>query len=428
VRLAGASGVDVAVKAGSILDDWPWSAQPPTSWQLGGPLLSTGQAVGLPAVLAALLWLSDTVSMLPSQLYERDRTGDAQPVFDGDDYEMFAVSPDGEISPGAFRADIVLALAGAGNAFIRKWKARGKVKQLEVLDVRYVRARRSGGQVVFDDYSHTGSPGDALTRTRSDIIHLRLGRLNASSANAYSPEGISPITAARMAFALGLKRQAFEGAYFDNDARPGIALTFPQSVNEDEAKIWVDLYKAQHQGIDRKHGVSVLGGGADLKVIPISLKDAQFVEGRQMTIREAGGIYKIPASFLGDAQSRAPQSPDVEAMRFARFGAGPYLTIMDEGFSRDTDLFPRPARGGSRRYIRHQADELLRPDFAARMAAWKDARQGGWVTLNEIRQKEDLPARPDGDELQQTPVGGESNKPNGDATPADDNNDDSTDE
>jgi HK97 family phage portal protein len=412
VRLAGSHGADVAVKSGDILADWPWSAAPPTNWQIGGPLLSPNQAVGLPALLAALLWLSDTVSMLQSQLFGLSDTGDPTQLYDGNPYELFTISPDGgETSPGAFRADYVMSLAASGNAYIRKWKARGYVKQLEVLDVRYCRARRSGGQIVFDDFTNTGSPGDALTRTRSDIIHLRLGRLNASSSNMYSPEGIAPITAARLAFALGLKRQQFESDYYDNDGRPGTALKFPQSVNESEAKTWVDAWNAQHQGLGKKHGTGVLGGGAELEVIPISLQDAQFAEGRQLTARETAGIYKIPPSFLGAEVQRPGTSPDVEAMRFTRFGVGPYLTIADEGFSRDLDLFPPDDRGRrGRTYLRHNADELLRPDMAARLAAWKDARQGGWMTLNEIRGREGLPPRADGDELQQTPVGGEGNK------------------
>ncbi len=57
------------------------------------------------------------------------------------------------------------------------------------------------------------------------------------------------------------------------------------------------------------------------------------------------------------------------------------------------------------------ADAVLRPDIQTRYDAYRLARQGGWVTANEIREKENLPPHAQGDELQVTPVGGAPNEP-----------------
>jgi phage portal protein BeeE len=48
-------------------------------------------------------------------------------------------------------------------------------------------------------------------------------------------------------------------------------------------------------------------------------------------------------------------------------------------------------------------------DIQTRWDAYRLGRQGGWITANEIRAKEGLEARPDGDEIQVTPVGGAAN-------------------
>lgn len=396
------------------IDDWPWSTPPPLEWLLNGRLVTGDQAVGLPALLACLLFLADSASMLPSLIYRRTGKGYAEQAPGAPQWRLFTEQPNPDTSPGAFRADVVMALAAGGNAYVRKWKARGRVAQLEVLDRRFVRARRgAGGRTVFDDFTLTGSPGDSVTRDTRDIIHLRLGRLNASSAIAYSPEGMSPITAARIAVALGLKRQQWEASYFENDGRPGTVLVFPQGVSTDEAEDWVDLWDSQHAGAERAHGTAVLGGGADIKGVPVSLSDAQFVESKKFTLGEMGAIYKIPRSLLNDGDMRQPTSPDMDLKRFTTLGLGPYLTIMDEGFTRDPDLFPTGESGGPF-FLDHDRDALLRPDISTRYTAYKDARQGSWITANEVRAKENLPPIAGGDEILVTPTG---SAPNPGSTP-----------
>lgn len=413
---------DVRIGAGppsrKMLDDWPWSTPPPAEWLMGGRLITADQAVGLPALLACLLYLSDSIAMLPSLVYRKTKTG-VERAEGTPQWKLFHERPSPGTTPADLRSDIVLSLAAGGNAYVRKWKnagGRGRVVQLEVLDRRFVRARRAAaGDVVFDDFTRTGNPGDALTRDGGDIIHIRLGRLNASSALVYSPEGISPITAARIAWSLGLKRQQFEAVYYDNDARPGVALSFPQNVNEEQAQEWVDLWDSQHAGVDNAHRTGVLGGGATLQTIPVSLQDAQFVEANKMTLANAGAVYRIPRSFLNDGDVKQPTSPDMERGRLVTFGFGPFLTRMDEAFSGDTDLFPRGATDG---YVEHLADALMRPDMLSRYQAYTSARQGSWITANEIRARENLPPKDGGDEIQMTPVGGAPNPTPDDATPS----------
>jgi hypothetical protein len=52
----------------------------------------------------------------------------------------------------------------------------------------------------------------------------------------------------------------------------------------------------------------------------------------------------------------------------------------------------------------------MRAELAARYAAYLQARQAGWLSVNDIRRKENEPGiGPAGDEYQSTPVGGAPN-------------------
>jgi HK97 family phage portal protein len=399
----------------SLGEDWPWGVAPPADWLNSGQLLTVNQAVGVPALLACLLYLSDSIAMLPSIVYRRTAAGGAERAEGTWQWGLFHDRPNPDSTPADMRADVVLSLAGGGNSYVRKWKnagGRGRVVQLEVLDRRFVRARRgAGGRTVFDDFTRTGDPRDSLTRDAGDIIHIRLGRLNASSALEYSPEGMSPITAARMAWATALKRQQFEMSHYENDASPGVVFSFPPSINEGQAEEWSNLWDSEHAGPHNARRTGFIGGGATMQVIPVSLQDAQFVESKKLTLADTGSVYRIPRSFLNDGDVKQPTSPDMERQRLVTFGLGPYLTRMDEAFSADQDLFPNGGRDG---YVEHLADALLRPDMLSRYTAYTSARQGSWITANEIRARENLPPKDGGDEIQMTPVGGAVNPGLGD--------------
>jgi phage portal protein BeeE len=93
-------------------------------------------------------------------------------------------------------------------------------------------------------------------------------------------------------------------------------------------------------------------------------------------------------------------------MRFLQFGLAPWMARLEQGLSADADLFPVADMR-----VRFEPDGLLRADIKTRYEAYRLARQGGWITGNEIRCKEGLPEITGGDELQQTPVGGAPNTP-----------------
>jgi phage portal protein BeeE len=59
--------------------------------------------------------------------------------------------------------------------------------------------------------------------------------------------------------------------------------------------------------------------------------------------------------------------------------------------------------------VRFSTDHLVRADIHARFAAYTSARQGGWMSANEIREMENLAPVDGGDTVQATPVGGAPN-------------------
>lgn len=405
-RAVGAKGVG----SGPTLADWPWSLEPPASFLLGGGGATIEQAVGLPAWLSVIRRLAHGAGITPLIVYRgprEDRRRDTKCW----QYDLLHKSPGDRRVPFNLTADFAACFAATGNAYLRKIRVgagrRARVGELLILDPRHVTPRRRGGAIEYHDM--TG--GASVIRSAEEIIHVRDLQFGDGGMDG-DLEGVSPIGSLRVAVATGSRRQMWEQSYFDNDARPGIALKFPPELDADVVKKFLDFWNMHHQGPANAGKAAALGGGADLASIPpISLVDAQFVESARLNLQTIAGLYGVPPSLCGDTSEGGPMG-EAAQLQFATFGLAPILTPLEQALSADPDLFPP----GEELFVEALTDAVVRPDTKTRNDAYRQQRQGGWKTANEIRQMENLPPHPDGDVLQVTPVGGEGNP--GAAAPA----------
>jgi HK97 family phage portal protein len=293
----------------------------------------------------------------------------------------------------SWRADIAMNLAGCGSAYLRKWKSsRGVIGELEVLDPFRVNPRRVQGQVVFED----GSNGTVVTRTTADIIPIRLGAMRGQL------RGMSPITEMRLAVKAGISREVFAQAWLHKRGNPGVVLKMPQAVTPEQAREIREVFEADYASEENAGRTAVVGGGGDIVSLPVSMADAQFVESTQMTWRTMAGAYQVPPNFLGDNAQRRSFEDD---LALAKYGIGPIIDAIDHALTADRDVCPP----GTGLIVESMPDAILRMSILDRANAYRLLRQGGIETANELRGLENLPPHPDGDVLQQTPVGGAEN-------------------
>jgi len=402
-RAVGAPAGAKGVGAGPNLSDWPWSLTPPESFLLGGAGGTIEQAVGLPAWLSVIRRLAHGAGITPLIVYRgprEDRERDPKAW----QWDLLHKSPGAGRTPFNLTADYASCFAATGNAYLRKIKVgagrRPRVAELMVLDPRWVRPRRRGGVLEYEDT--TG--GTRVIRSAEEIIHVRDMQFG-DSGQDLDLEGVSPIGSLRVAVMTGARRQNWEQNYFANDARPGVALKFPLDLSREQAEEMLEFWNLHHRGPENAGRAAAIGGGGDIVSIPpISLVDAQFVESARLNLQTIAGLYGVPPSLCGDTSEGGPVGEDAQ-LQFATFGLSPMLVPLEQALTADPDLFPP----GEELFVEALTDAVVRPNLKARYDAYRQARQGGWFTANEIRQRENQPPHPDGDVLQVTPVGGEGN-------------------
>lgn len=373
--------------------------QPGSNFQSSaGVPVTEAAAYGLPAVSNVIRSPCDVIASLPFMVYQGTPRRRAERSWQ---WQILHDNPD-DLATGTFQFfyDLELSMEASQNTFIQKAKSRTRIESLYVIDPQRVRCYRdrTTGEKKFDVY--VGGGDNSIGLTTDDILHIR-----GFSPIPGSAVGKSLLETHKDTIGNALAMQSFEGDYFRNFAQP--PFWFTGARNKEHAMDLIEGHNSQHMGAGRQHKVGALWGTVDVKTLPISMADSQYIEAKQLSVEEACRIWRWPKELMELTQAASGRPPTDENQwisRAMKFYILPRLKRIERAFAADADLFMLSGLVGE-----FLTAALERADFITRMQGYKDARQGGWATANEIRDSENLPPRADGDTLLITPTGSAPN-------------------
>ncbi len=367
------------------------------AYSRAGIAMTEEAAYGIPAVSAVIRSAADIVASVPYIVYNNGPTRTR--AEDSWQWRLLHDQPSGECSSFDFFYDLVVSLEATGNAFIRKTKFRKEVIELEVLDPHRVALRQNEqtGEKIFDVYVNRSTVVRNLTT--ADILHVR-----GFTPNPGSIAGVSLLELHRDALGNALAMQRFEGDYFRNSAQSPVVIT--GAANPEHAEGLGRAWNDSHQGVGNQWRTAALWGQIDVKALPVSMRDALFVESKRLAVEDVCIIWNWPKELLGMGGDQEHSDDAQWWASFLKRSFLPRLKRIERAFAADKDLY-----GSAPLFGEFLTAALERADFVTRTRGYKDAIQGGWVSPNEIRGWENLPPKDGGDDLQQTPVGGAPNAP-----------------
>ncbi|MBN0809596.1 phage portal protein, partial [Pseudomonas aeruginosa] len=148
-----------------------------------------------------------------------------------------------------------------------------------------------------------------------------------------------------------------------------------------------DVRKADADDIGK---MAILQGGPTIVPAGISQKDAQFIESQQFQEEALAGIYGVPLWLANRAGKTSIMGSNLEQQLtgFTTFGLKPYADAVEDELN--DKLY-----GDSDRFVEFVLEGLQRADSAGRATLFAAALGGsggsGWMTINEVRRKENLP-------------------------------------
>lgn len=350
-----------------------------------GASVTPEKAMRLTAVNCAVRILSEGVASLPIQLFKRNDTGRER------DLGHFLVDapirhPNAWQTPFDFKEMMTIHLLLRGNAYAQIVPTKeGRISQLIPLHPDSIEVKSTRKKTI--QYIYTRSDGTKRTFQAWQIFHLR-------NMPKDGLVGISPIQSCREALGLSLSAEEYGSRFYKNDSTPGGVLTHPGRVDDDVHARLKKSWQEAHSGVKNAHNVAILEEGMDWKPISISAKDAQFIESRNFQISEIARIFNLPPHLLKDLTHATFSNIEKQDLDFLKHSLRPWLIRWEESYQRDIiDLFDGEVLPGTYeplRYIKFNVDAITRADIAVRTKAYSDGIRSGWLSINDVRAKEDM--------------------------------------
>lgn len=395
------------VDAGSFAQPAGWFA----SWLRGefgesdvGFEVTEQSALRLSTVWGCIKVIAEDVAKLPLFLYERTGTTDSDRKRADDHplYTMLRYDASPEVSSQMFRETVVAHALQFGNGYAEIERARsGRPVAVHILHPRQVMPDRNNrGELVYHVQSRTRAR--SVTLDAADVFHL----------TGLSPDGIvgySPIQIAARAIGLGQAAERLAARLFKNGAVPGGVLEHPAKLGPDAL---ASLRASVEKGFTGQNAgrPMILEEGMTWKSMSMPLEDLQFIELRKFQLPEICRLYRVPLHKVGVLDRATFSNIEHQSIEYVTDTLMPWLERVENEVRRKL-LMPVER---SRYFAEHLADSLLRGDTKARFEAYKVGREGGWFSANEIRAKENMPARTDpGGEEYLTPLNMAGSKKDG---------------
>ena len=373
------------------------------SWRPGAQVADSGEVVsdstvlGLSAVWACTNLLAGTIGSLPLMTYGAGEKG-REVLREHDLFRLLHDSPNYDQTALDFWEFISASLELWGNAYAAKeLDSKGKLLALVPIRPDLVSVRRlKNGDL---EYRWTEN-GQSYVRTDAGVLHIR-----GFGGNPLG--GMSTLHFGRQAFGLSRAVDRAASATFKNGLRPSGALAFKDWLTPEKRAVAETKLVDKFVGAQNAGRPMVLEG--DTKWVPFTInpEDAQMLESRRFSVEEICRFFGVPPHMIGHTEKSSSWGTGLEqqTLAFQKFTLRRRLKRIEQAVNKQLLTAAERARG---MYVEFNIEGLLRGDSASRSNFYQSGLSNGWLTINEVRQRENLGPVEGGDvprmQMQNVPI------------------------
>lgn len=333
-------------------------------------------AEGISAVYACVSAVSETIASLPLAVYRRTDTG-REKAPDHPLYRVLHDQPNDRQSALEFREQMTAHMLLRGNAYARIIRGNdGQVRQLLPLHPDRVRILElENGRI---GYEVTDSAGKVQRLTMDEVFHLR-------HRSDDGVTGISPIARARQVLELANAEAEHGLDTFNNGSKLLGVLKAPGRLNTQQRLAIKEAWATYKAG-----GTPVLDDGLDYSPVSMTLEDAEWIAARQFSVEECCRLFRVPPTIVGDLRHGNYSNTSELFRQFVTLSLRRHLLAWEQAISRQL----LTEAGRRTLFAEHGVEGLLRGDSTTRASFYESAISNGWMTVDEVRDLENLPKLP----------------------------------
>ncbi len=348
--------------------------------------VSAEQAIGVPAVWAAINFLAGTIAGLPLHVYDKKSDGSKQRV------KATAANP------------VVAMLHDAVNAGTTSFQWRYNLMTGVLTDGRFV---------TYIERDDRDRPINLYPMPRATVEMMPNGRRRysyeaAGKTVAYDEANVidvafmlmadqvthrSPLRQCATALGKAVHASEYGSKIFANGGLPAFALTGPFNSGASAARAASDIAENTKKAAKEGGNVLAIPAGHDLKPLGPDPDKMQMVETQRFAVEEVARIYGLPPTFLQDLSRATFSNSEQQDLHLVKHTVKRWLEQLEAEMN--LKLFGR----GANRIVEFNLDGLLRGDYRTRMEGNATAIQTGQLTPNEARALDNRPPLDGGDGL-----------------------------
>jgi HK97 family phage portal protein len=334
-----------------------------------GEKVSTDSALHQPAVFACVRVISEDVASMPLRIYGKGRNGGRFPIDAHPVARLFHTAPNSAMSPFNLMETMQSHMLLYGNSYAEiERNGNGEPVALWILQPEQMQVKVVNGAVV---YEYNGKDF-----TSDKILHLR----------ALGHEGLlgySPIAYAKETIGISQAMEKSGASFFANSSRPAGVLEHPAKLAEDAAKRLRSSWQAMFSGSENTGRTAILEEGMKWRGLTIPHSDSQWLESRQYALQDIARIYRVPPHMIGDLSNATFSNIESQQRSYLQQTLMPWLRRWEQEINRKLIMVDDRSV-----YAEFTTAEILRGNTPERFAAYKTARETGWLSVNEIRKME----------------------------------------
>lgn len=352
-----------------------------------GENVTQASALALSAVWACTNLINGAVSTLPLAVIRKAPDGSsavdrAHPI-----YNLVHESPNFDQTIVDFLDFTSGAIELQGNGYARKVRGPGdRIVSLVPIRPEGMSVRRLTSGALEYRWSEDGR---SFVGSEADVLHIR-------GPGGDPLGGMSTLGVARNSFSSAQAAERAAAGMFRNGLRPSGVITFKEWLSPEQRATAHEGIQSKYLGAINAGRPFIAEGGMEYRQLSITPEDAQMLETRQFSVAEICRFFGVPPVMIGHADNGAgwPSSVEAQMQMFYQLTLRRRLVRIEKAMSKQLLSVDDRARGVR---IEFNLEGLLRGDSAARSAFYGAGLTSGWLTINEVRGKENLPRVDGGD-------------------------------
>lgn len=344
-------------------------------------------ALKFTAVFGCCRVLAETFATVPIFEYQKLTNGDREKTDDTGLYDVLHNVFNSEMSAYNAKEMAMYQINLGGNVVFRKLKnAFGGIVELDPFLWQEIGISRNKDTRKLE-YKYKNKKNEAKILSREQVFHVPGPSLDGVI-------GMSPIEYAAQAVRLGKIYENFAVNFYKNGVLSSGVFEHPSNLNDTAyARLKEDL-KKNYTGLANSGTALLLEDGMTFKQLTMKLADAELLASKKFQIEDICRVYRVPLHLVQNLDKATNNNIEHQSLEFVMYTMLPWFKRWEDCINTQL-LTPQQRSAGY--YYEFNMSMLLRGDQKSMAEAFAVGRNGGWLSVNDIRRMLNLNSIDNGD-------------------------------